>query len=178
MDEEIKEPEEQFVEDEGWAILAVKNIADSMKEIRKDKKTGFLVKLEAARIEASCYGIIIPEGLLHKVQNPPIGELKLKDARDQIYEEFFKDSVRTRLRIRRSNLRKKIQMAVAGKTLIHPNIVKTWKIELRKLDQQFKKKEKKKELPDGIVLAGTEESSRKMRDFFAGAGVDVSNGEE
>src|ERR1039458_8826726 len=128
MDEEIKE--EQFVEDENWAILDVRDIASSMKEIRKDRKTTVLVKLEAARIEAACYGIIIPEGLMHKVQNPPIGELKLKDARDQIYEEFFKDSVRTRLRIRRSNLRKKIEMAVTGKTLIHPNIVKSWKIEL------------------------------------------------
>lgn len=159
--------EPQIIEDGfSWQVRIAELTDQIRNKVLNNPKATRLEVLEAGRIIAACYGILVPEGLLHKLSAPTINEAKLKLVKYELYEQFFRDKERDKLKIRRLYLRNKIKKAAEPESLIHPVYVRAWKKELASLDRKFKKRKDKIDFPDEIVKTSQEETNTAMQSVF------------
>jgi hypothetical protein len=159
--------EPQIIEDGfSWQVRIAELTDQIRNRVLNNPQATRLEVLEAGRIIAACYGILVPEGLLHKLSTPTINEAKLKLVKYELYEQFFRDKERDKLMVRRAYLRNKIKKAAEPSSLIHPVYVRAWKKELVNLDRKFKKRKDKTNFPDEVIKTSQEETNKAMQSVF------------
>ena len=167
MDTDTKEKDFDFIEDDQSWMYRTGEVVEVMRTILRDKLSTRLEKLEAGRIIASCCGILIPEGLLHKTTSGGMDNQRRKEIERTLFNELFRDRKRTNLKQKKYALQRKLKKVEDGELLFHPKVVQGLKIELRKINTSLNNtKYRKKKIDEKLILASTEESTANILAAF------------
>jgi hypothetical protein len=190
IDDIIEESEEdvssdpsipEYPEDQKfWDQMRVENT--ELKNILKTKildnpRVSNLELLEACRIIASINYVYVQEGLLHRVKRTTPTILESQKKYYEAYEELFKNRDKERLRVRRGYLRKRIEQAKKKVILVHPDIVKSWVAELKRIETHLKKRIKVKVPADEAILIASEETNQRVQQILADIASGLVGGE-
>ena len=144
-------------------------------KILDNPKSNRLEILDASRIVAYICHVVIPQGLAQNLKTPPVILPDVQKAFYETYDELVRDRDRGKLLTRRRYLSMKLGKVKSKAILVHPDVVRSWKEELVRLERQFKKKIKKEKPTDEAIRRATEESSRKMAELLSGAGLQMGD---
>lgn len=157
-------------DEEYWNDIKKENkrLKNAMWQLIDGPKTTDLAKLEAARIISSINHNYVSEGLLHRVRRTIPTVIESEKKFYEAYEELFKNTDRRRLLTRRSYLKKRIEQAKKKRILVHPDIVRAWQEEWKKINNHLKRKIKVKVPEDKAILDATETSTANVQKILAG----------